>query len=706
MRHVAEFAPDGASFVAADAEGHTASLRDADTGKRITTLTGHSGPVLTVGFSPKGDVVATGSADGTARLWSAETGRLLHTLPAHEGAVLATKFDAAGRRLATLGTDRAVRVWDVRSGRELQELAGVHNRTNVQDAWSEGVDFVGDDRVAVSPWARGTALSPVVARIFDSSSGDEVGIVEHPSGETGAREIAVSPDGTLLAATHVDNDPDVYLYRLPGGELLDVVEAHTSGPIDIEFSRDGSLLATGGVDGAARVWKIQNGKLREVLAVRGHSNPVMSVSFSGDATRLVTVGETSQEARVWDVSPAGRGEVLTLPGPEKSGGFNGGIAFTPDGGRLVAPSGPAGTVRVWNAKTGAELLVLDGHARGDARTRDVIGVDVSPDGSRIATAGADGSARIYDALNGEELFAVRGRHCDRQRGCAVNRAAFSPDGTKIATTGADATVRIMAADTGRELGVLRGYNPAAPTFSVEWSADGERVVASGTKGWRVWDVESGRVLAHTGPRPGPGITAAWTPDGTKIVTDGAGPGVWDATTGRELGMVQTGAPVADVAFSRDGTRLAMTTVDETSSTRVWDWPGERRAAEVRRRRAVGRLQPRRHASRRCGQRADAVREGVGARRRPSARDRARARHALAHRRGVPSVPPGPMPVRRRRTAVTSAIGVRFPRWWQQGGNETGRDSPRRESWWRRGVALISGETSDRPRPTEIAASNS
>ena len=29
MGHVAEFAPDGASFVAADAKGYTASLRDA-----------------------------------------------------------------------------------------------------------------------------------------------------------------------------------------------------------------------------------------------------------------------------------------------------------------------------------------------------------------------------------------------------------------------------------------------------------------------------------------------------------------------------------------------------------------------------------------------------------------------------------------------------------------------------------------------------
>src|SRR5439155_1528752 len=82
----------------------------------LATLAGHSGPILAVAYSPKGDVVATGAEDGTARLWSAKTGELLHTLRAH-GAVLATEFDAAGGRLATLGTDRAGRVWDVGGGR-------------------------------------------------------------------------------------------------------------------------------------------------------------------------------------------------------------------------------------------------------------------------------------------------------------------------------------------------------------------------------------------------------------------------------------------------------------------------------------------------------------------------------------------------------------------------------------------------------------
>ena len=573
LAHIAEFAPDGARFVAADNNGHTASIRDAGTGERLVTLTGHSGPVLTVAYSPKGDIVATGAADGTARLWSAKTGELLHMLRAH-GTVLATKFDAAGSRLATLATDRAVRIWDVRSGRELRAFAGVHQRTDPASAWSDGVAFVGDDRIAISPWAPGIPLSPVVARIFDLSSGAQVVVVKRPGGKAGTREIAVSPDGTLLAANHGGQNPtELDLYRLPGGKLLDSVEAHSGGVMDIEFSRDGSRLATAGVDGAARVWEVRNGKLRELLALRSKPNPVMSVSFSPDATRLVTVGQLFG-ARVWDVSAAGRGEVLTLPGPG-SGPVPPAIAFTPDGRRLVASSGPAGTVRVWNVETGAQLLVIQG-AGGDASASGVIGIDVSPDGSRLATAGADGSARVYDAKSGKELLAVRGRHCVGKGSCAVNRAVFSPDGTKIATTGADATVRIMAADTGRELKVLRGGGPVGSgTYSVEWSKDGKRLLAFGKNGARIWDVASGRSLVRTDDAPGPGVSAAWSPDETQILTEGgAGPLVWDAATGRMVRTVAAGAPIEDIAFSRDGTRLALTTVDPSMSTRVWDWPGD------------------------------------------------------------------------------------------------------------------------------------
>jgi WD40 repeat protein len=570
--HVVSLSPDGSRFVAADIGGKTASIRDAQTGETLARLAGDTGDILAVGYSPDGKLVSTGSADGTARLWDAATGDLIHVLRAHRGGVFATRFSADGTRLGTLGADRAVRVWDVRTGRELQAFEGVHDRIEARSVWGEGIAFVGRDRIAVSPWARGSAPSPVVATVFDVASGKRVGVVKDPGGTARIVDIDVSPDGTMLAAGQADSG-QLQLYALPSGKQLDAVRASGAAVLDVEFSRDGHRVATGAVDGLARTWDVCRGKLREALTLRGHTNPVASVSFDRTGTRLVTSGQISREARVWDVTPAGRGEVLTLPGPQTDDHAD--IAFTPDGRRLVAPSGPAGTVRVWSVDSGARLLQFGQHARTDAPARAVIGVDVSPDGSRFATAGADGSAQIFDAKTGRQLVVISGRHCIRRHLCRVNRAVFSPDGRRLATTGQDATVRIFDAATGRQLRVLRGHAAGGlGTYPVAWSPDGTRLLSMATDGTRIWDARSGRQLLALPASGGPGWYATWSPDGRQVLTEsGIGPVVWDASSGERLRTLETSAASGDMQFSRDGSRLAITTVDERGNAiRIWDWP--------------------------------------------------------------------------------------------------------------------------------------
>jgi WD40 repeat protein/DNA-binding SARP family transcriptional activator len=570
--HVVALAPDASRFVAADLEGSTASIRDVPTGDNPVRLSGHRGEVLAAEYSPDGRLVATGGADGTARLWDAATGEPVRVLRAHRGGVFATPFSADGMRLATLGADRAVRVWDVRTGRELQAFAAVHERTAASVAWGEGVAFVGRDRIAVSPWARGAAPSPVVAKVFELSSGEQIAVVTDPVGTARVVDLDVSSDGTFLVAGQMDSG-QLQLYGLPSGKQLDVVRAHGAAVLDVELSPDGRRVATGGVDGLAKTWDVTRGKLREALTLRGHANPVGSVSFDRAGTRLVTWGQISGEARVWDVSLAGRGEVLTLPGPQTD--WHADIAFTPDGRRLVAGSGREGTVRVWSADSGEELLVLDEHARTDAPARAVIGVDVSPDGSRIATAGADGSARIFDAETGRQLVVIRGRHCVPSGLCVVNRAVFSPDGSRIATTGWDATARIFDAATGRQLRVLRGHAPGGfGTYPIAWSPDGSRLLSTAADGTRIWDARTGRKLLALPPSGGPGVSAAWSPGGGQVLTEsGIGPVVWDASSGERLRTLETSAASSDMEFSRDGSQLANTTIEERAfATRIWDWP--------------------------------------------------------------------------------------------------------------------------------------
>ena len=567
--HIVSVSPDGSRLVAADI-GRTASLRDAQTGKRLARLAGHPGDIRAVGYSPDGKVVATGDVDGIVRLWNAASGDPLLVRRAHRGAVFATRFSADGTRLATLGADRAVRVWDVRTGRHLQAFPGVHDRTKVRYTWGEGLAFVGRDRIAVSPWARGSPDSPVVAKVFDIASGKQVGVVKDPGGTARVVDIDVSPDNTMLVAGQAESG-QLQLYGLPSGKQLDVVQAHGATVLDVEFSRDGRRVATGGVDGLARTWEVARGKLREAVTLRGHTRPVASVSFNRTGTRLVT--DASGKARVWDVTPAGRGEVLTLPGPETDEHAD--IAFTPDGRRLVAASGREGMVRIWSTATGKELLVLDRHARTNAPVRAVIGIDVSPDGLRIATAGADGSARIFDAETGRQLVVVRGRHCVRRRLCRVNRAVFSPDGSRIATTGQDATVRVVDAATRRQLQALRGHAPGGfGTYPVAWRPDGARLLSMATDGTRIWDARTGRQLLALPPRGGPGASAVWSPDGRQVLIEsGLGPEVWDASSGKLLRTLETSAASSDMEFSRNGLRLANTTVDERGyAIRIWDWP--------------------------------------------------------------------------------------------------------------------------------------
>jgi hypothetical protein len=66
------------------------------------------------------------------------------------------------------------------------------------------------------------------------------------------------------------------------------------------------------------------------------------------------------------------------------------VAFSPDGARLATASWDK-TARLWDARTGEELLVLKGH------TDEVHAVCFSPDGTRLATASADNTARLWDA---------------------------------------------------------------------------------------------------------------------------------------------------------------------------------------------------------------------------------------------------------------------------------------------------------------------
>jgi WD40 repeat protein len=125
------------------------------------------------------------------------------------------------------------------------------------------------------------------------------------------------------------------------------------------------------------------------------------------------------------------------------------------------------SVRVWDALTGEEKHVLNGH------TDSVNSVAFSSDGSRIVSGSWDKSVRVWDALTGEEKHVLNG-HTD-----SVTSVAFSSDGSRIVSGSWDKSVRVWDALTGEEKHVLNGHTDSVN--SVAFSSDGSRIVSgSGT----------------------------------------------------------------------------------------------------------------------------------------------------------------------------------------------------------------------------------
>jgi WD40 repeat protein len=111
------FSPDGR--LASGSHDHTVRLWDPATGALQQTLTGHFAWVLSLAFSPDGQLQATGSVDNTVRLWDPVTGvlqQILQQSEDHWNQVRSVAFSPDGRLLASGAGDHTVRLWDPATG--------------------------------------------------------------------------------------------------------------------------------------------------------------------------------------------------------------------------------------------------------------------------------------------------------------------------------------------------------------------------------------------------------------------------------------------------------------------------------------------------------------------------------------------------------------------------------------------------------------
>ena len=74
-------------------------------------LQGDSGEVFSLAFSPDGETLAVGGADGLVKFWNVRTAREVAALKAHESVVSSLVFSPDGRTLASISVDQTMRLW-------------------------------------------------------------------------------------------------------------------------------------------------------------------------------------------------------------------------------------------------------------------------------------------------------------------------------------------------------------------------------------------------------------------------------------------------------------------------------------------------------------------------------------------------------------------------------------------------------------------
>ncbi len=525
------FSPSGELLAAGTATGEI-WLYQAQSGMPLQTFHGHTDGVWSLSFCPDGRMLASGSDDQTTRLWDIETGHCLKTLQDHTGRVRAVAFRPDGRVLASGSDDQTIRLWNGDTGLCLATLSGHTGRV-----WS--LAFSPDGKVLAS------GSTDQTLRLWNGDTGE---CFKTLHGHTNwVRSLAFQADGSALASG--SDDQTVRLWNIDSGHCFKVFKAHTNRVWSVAFSPTGDMLASGSEDHTVRIWDVGTGLCLKTL--QGHIHGVRSVTFSPDGSILASGGD-DQSLRLWEVST---GQCLkTLQGHTNRIWS---VDFSSDG-RTLGSSSEDQNIRLWNASTGHCFKTLRDPAHG------VRSVAFSPRGNALASCGEDQTVRLWE-VNAEQCLKILRGHTNW-----VRYVVYSPKGNILASCSEDHTIRIWNASTGECLHILRGH--ANWVRSAAFQPDG-RVLASGSDDQtvRLWDVDTGHCLAVLEGHTNRVRSVAFSPDGSLLASGSEDQTIclWDMKSNHCLETLRGHSSwVMSVAFSLDGSLLASSSDDRT--VRLWD----------------------------------------------------------------------------------------------------------------------------------------
>ncbi|KAM3106789.1 WD40 domain-containing protein [Phormidesmis sp. 146-33] len=392
----------------------------------VGVLHGHTNWVWSLAFSPKGDMLASGSDDGTLRLWQVPDGQVVAVFNCHTYAVFALAISADGQHLVSAGRDQAVHLWNLQ-GQSLKTLHGFTNGIQSLSLSPDGQTLAsrGQDET-IHLWHlqlshNHTSLCPV--KTFHTAT-------------IALASLSFSPDGQTLATNRQDGS--ICIWDVQTGQI-NQWSGHDAPVRVVLFNPRGQTLASSSYDQTVRLWDVQTHLCLQVLW--GHESNVMALAFDLSGQQLAS-GSFDQTIRLWNLQTGNCLQVLQ----GHTGGINALAVQLTDvhtgGGQQLASGSFDQTIRLWNLQTGDCLHVLQGH------TGAVWTVAISPDGRSLASGGDDQTVRLWDLQTGQCLQILH------DHTSWVTALTFSADGQIVLSGSDDRTIKLWDVQTGHCLSTV------------------------------------------------------------------------------------------------------------------------------------------------------------------------------------------------------------------------------------------------------------
>ena len=215
----------------------TITLWNVETGKPIRVMTGHTGEVYDLAFSPDGKHLVSGGAraweydeDGDGSADCPDTAYLMFM--GEDGESHYFYFREDGHM------DTTVKIWEVATGKCI--------RTLENHGWVNRIAFSGDGNRLVTSSAKHTNL-------WCTKTWEKLATYDTVKIES----LALSSDGTLLAIGGTWPEQRIQIWNVITHALVVEFLGHKSDVESVAFSPDGTILASGSYDSTILLWDMK-----------------------------------------------------------------------------------------------------------------------------------------------------------------------------------------------------------------------------------------------------------------------------------------------------------------------------------------------------------------------------------------------------------------------------------------------------------------